>query len=153
MTETPPFDLEAAHRYFAPHCFNRTWDLINQPARSADEDELMLQLAMASLWHWGQRPDVTPLNISIGAWQVSRVHALAGRGQEAMRYGQMSLSAAAAEPPFYRGYAHEAMARACMVLGDSQGTGEHLAAAHRLLGEVTDPEEREMLEKDLKTIE
>jgi hypothetical protein len=45
------------------------------------------------------------------------------------------------------------MARACMVLGDAQGTREHLAAAHRLLGEVTDAEEHEMLEKDLKTIE
>jgi len=65
----------------------------------------------------------------------------------------MSLAAGAAEPPFYRGYAHEAMARARMVLGDARGTGEHLAAAHRLLGEVTDPEEHEMLEKDLRTIE
>lgn len=153
MTETPSFDLEAAHRYFAAQCFNQAWRYIDQPTRSANADEAMLQLAMASLWHWGQRSDCAPRNIAVGTWQVARVHALAGRGQEALRYGQMSLSAAAAEPPFYRGYAHEAMARACMVLGDAQGTGEHLAAAHRFLGEVTDPEEREMLEKDLKTIE
>lgn len=153
MSQTPSFDLEAAHRYFAPHCFNRAWDLIDEPTRSVENDETMLQLAMASLWHWNQRPDVTARNRSVGAWQVSRAHALAGRGEEAMRYGQMSLAAGAAEPPFYRGYAHEAMARARMVLGDARGTGEHLAAAHRLLGEVTDPEEHEMLEKDLRTIE
>jgi len=153
MTETPPFDIEAAHRFFAPHCFNRAWDLINKPTRNAEEDEAMLQLAMASLWHWGQRADVVPRNHSVGAWQVARVHALAGRGQEALRYGQICLAATAAEPPFYRGFAHEAMARACMVLGDAQGTREHLAAAHRLLGEVTDPEDHEVLAKDLRTIE
>jgi hypothetical protein len=153
MSQTPAFDLEAAHRYFAPHCFNSAWDLIDQPTRGAEEDEAMLLLAMASSWHWSQRPDVTARNRSVGAWQVSRAHALAGRGLEAMRYGHMSLAAGTAEPPFYRGYAHEAVARACMVLGDAQGTGEHLAAAHRLQGEVTDPEEHEMLEKDLKTIE
>jgi hypothetical protein len=65
----------------------------------------------------------------------------------------MCLAAAVAEPPFYRVFAHEAMARACMVLGDAQGTHEHLATAHRFFGIVTDPEEHEMLAKDLKTIE
>ena len=153
MSEIPPFDLEAAHRFFAPHCFNGAWNFIDKTSRSAEEDEAMLQLAMASLWHWGQRADVDARNISVGAWQVARVHALAGRGQEALRYGQMCLASAAAEPPFYRGFAHEAMARACMVLGNAQGTREHLAAAHRFLGEVTNPEEHEMLAKDLKTIQ
>ncbi len=153
MSQTPSFDLDAAQRYFAPHCFNSAWDLIHKLTRSAAEEEAMLLLAMASLWHWSQRPGVTARNRSVGAWQISRAHALAGRGQEAMRYGEMSLAAGAAEPPFYRGFAHEAMARACRVLGDAQGTGENLAAAHRLLGEVTDPEEHELLEKDLKPIE
>jgi hypothetical protein len=81
MAETPSFDLEVAHRFFAPHCFNSAWNLIDKPSRSAEEDDAMLQLAMASLWHWGQRTDVTPRDISVGAWQVARVHALAGRGQ------------------------------------------------------------------------
>ncbi len=152
MTETPPLDLEAAHRYFAPQCYNQAWKLIDKPVRSAEEDEAMLQLAMTSLWHWGQRADSAPRNLSIGAWQVSRAHALAGRGQEAMRYGQMSLAAADTESPFYRGYAQEAIARAYMVLGDAERTNRHLAAAQRLLSEVSDLEEREMLEKDLKTI-
>jgi hypothetical protein len=51
----------------------------------------MLQTTMASLWHWSQRADVTPQNLSVGNWQAARVFALLGQAENARRYGETAL--------------------------------------------------------------
>ena len=38
----------------------------------------MILYALASLWHWTQRPDCSTTNLSIGYWQAASVYALAG---------------------------------------------------------------------------
>lgn len=58
MSQTPDFDRIAAHRYFSAECFNQAWDLIEKPQRTAEDNEKMLLLSIASLWHWTQRPDL-----------------------------------------------------------------------------------------------
>lgn len=45
------FELEAAHKYFSAECFNRAWDYIGKPIRNKGEEDMMLQLSLASLWH------------------------------------------------------------------------------------------------------
>lgn len=90
------FDAAAAHRRFSTECFNRAWELIEKPERTRDDDEAMVLRAMASLWHWTQRPDCTEQNLAIGHWQVSRVYALAGHGEAAMHHAQRSLALALA---------------------------------------------------------
>jgi len=67
----------------------------------------MLLLAMASLRLWTQRKDHTLANLSVGCWQVSRVHAVPGRTDEARRYGRLALEAAQRGDvnPFTLGYA------------------------------------------------
>ena len=118
MPVTPSFDLKAAHRYFAADCFNNAWTLIEKPDRTPEEDEQMLRLNQASMWHWTQREDCTNRSLSIGYWQASRIHALLGRAAEARHYGELSLKYGSEEPPFFRGYAHEALARAEAKAGD-----------------------------------
>jgi hypothetical protein len=145
----PPFDAAAAHRFFASHYFNRAWDFIEKPNRTPDDDEQMIGLAQASLCHWRERPDLTERNLSVGYWQISRVYVLAGRPDEARRYGELSLRHAAGEPPFYAAYAHEAIARAARMTDDRVVWVEHFAKARLLQAQVTDPAEREALERDL----
>lgn len=143
------FDLAAAHRHFAAACFNGVWDLLERPNRTPDDDVRLLAAAHASLWHWLQRPDCTPRNLSVGYWLLSRVQAVLGNGVEARRYGLLSLAAAAVEPPFYQGYAHEALARAARVAGDSSLAELHLAEARRFAEQVAEADERTLLENDL----
>lgn len=112
----------------------------------------MRSLCHASLWHWTQRNDCTDRNLSIGYWQLSRVYALLGRAEDATLYGEKSLLHSVAEAPFYIGYAHEALARAAMVGGDSQRMNQHLREAREFASQVSDPEERAVLEKDLEAI-
>lgn len=148
MNTLPSFDEAQAHRFFSAECFNRAWTLIEKPSRSPEEDEQMLLLSQASLWHWSQRADCTPRNLSISYWQLSRVYALLRRLDEALRCGGVCLSHRQNEAPFYLGYAHEVLPRAAMLSGDGQRMNRHLNEARRLADQVTDADERDMLAKD-----
>lgn len=154
MTDQPDFDVAAAHKYFAVKCFNAAWDLIDNSNRTAAQDEEMLRLAMASVWHWTQRDDCTPQNLSVGYWQVSRIYAILKRADDARRYGQMSLEVSQSEGvgPFHRGYALEALARAEAVAGNRARMESYLSQAQRLADAISDAEERKLLVDDLKTI-
>lgn len=149
MSETPPFDLARAHRWFSADCFNRVWALLDKPDRTPDECERMISLAHASLAHWRERADCTAQNLSIGYWQVSRVHAVLWQAENARRYGRLCLDVSGAEPPFYLGYAHEALARAEKLAGNAIVAQQHLAEARRLAELVADAEERAALNSDL----
>jgi hypothetical protein len=146
---TAPFDIGRAHRHFSSACFNRTWELIEKPSRSSADDEAMVLCALASLWHWTQRPDCTDQNLSIAHWQISRTYALTGQGENAQRHAQRSLALARDLSPFYKGYAHEAITRAALLMRNHELFAEHLAQARSLLGGVSNIEEKESLEKDL----
>lgn len=152
MSQAPKFDMEAAHKYFAANCFNQAWDLIEKEDRSPEDDEQMIRLAQASMWHWTQRDDRTDTNLSVGYWQLSRIYALLGRVESARRYGKLSLKLAGDSKPFYQGYAHEALARTEMVAGDLKRMSEHLSKARAHAEQVPDEESRKLLQDDLATI-
>lgn len=146
------FDITQAHKHFSAACFNQTWALMEKPTRTDAENEQMVLCALASLWHWTQRSDVTPQNLSVGHWQVSRAQALAGHGETAMQHARKSLEYSEDLEPFYVGYAHEAMARAATVLRDRSKFQAHLQEARACALNVSDADERDALNKDLKAL-
>lgn len=153
MADTPNFDVQRAHKFFSADCFNRAWALMDQDGgRSVEENMEMLHTAIASLWHWSQREDVAPDNLSIGYWQVSRVYCLIQQPHNARRYGLLSLQYAKGLSPFLKGYAYETLARAEMIAGNRVMMKEYLEKANEMLAEIDDEENRLALEKDLGTI-
>jgi hypothetical protein len=154
MVDTPHFDIQAAHTYFSAHCFNRTWDLIENHGETGSPEQLdMLHTAMASLWHWSQREDVQPENLSVGYWQVSRVYCLLKQPDNARIYGVQALKHARELPPFYKGYAYETLARAAMLENNRAIMKTHLERAQEALEQVTDQGDRDLLAKDLESIQ
>jgi hypothetical protein len=153
MGEMPEFDAESGHRFFSAHCFNRAWELIEKQGLSQAEIDEMIHAAHASAWHWGQRPDRTGQNLSISLWQLSRVYALAGEAGPSRRYALACLQVSQDESPFLLGYAHEAMARAARLTEDQEVVRENLERARQILKTLTDPEERQLLEKELGSID
>jgi len=154
MSQPKPFSTpEEAHRHFSAFCFNRTWDLLDKPERTAAENEEMIQACLASMWHWSQRPDCKNRERSVGAWQASRVYAVAGQGENSLHYAQLALDFAHDLPPFFQAYAFEALARAEAVLGKREAARKYLDKAAALSSKVGDAEDRELLEADLKTIQ
>jgi hypothetical protein len=153
MAKEPDFDVAAAHRFFSAACFNQAWDFIDKPDRTPSDTDSMLQVAHTSAWHWRQRPDCTNDKLSTSYWQLSRVYALAGESQRALRYGNLCLEASQGEAAFLVAYANEALARAAAVAGDRASAARYLKEARRFLAQVTDKEERELVQKDLDSIQ
>ena len=152
MSDKPNFDIAAVHRFFSAMCFNKTWEFIDNPHRTSDEELAMLQTAMASLWHWSQREDATPQNLSVGNWQVSRVYCLLGQVDNALRYAEVSLKLTEGCEPFYAAFAYEALARAEMVAGNKAKMQEYLEKAFVLAEKVEDEEDKQVLMADLRSI-
>jgi len=153
MADKPNFDIQQAHKYFSADCFNKTWDNMDKNGnRSNEENVEMLHTAIASLWHWTQREDVTNQNLSVGYWQVSRVYCLVGQPLNARRYGLLSLQYAKELSPFYKGYAYETLARAEMIADKRFIMLTYLEKAREMLEQVADEEDKQTLAKDLETI-
>jgi hypothetical protein len=154
MVKKQDIDLPVAHKYFSAECFNRAWDYIDKPARTTEQADKMLQLSFTSLWHWTQREDCTPTNLSIGYWQVSRVFALLRQADNARHYGELCLQASEKEgvAPYFLGTAYEALARAEMVAGHLDESEKYLVKAHQIAIALPDEEAKQMLLKDLATI-
>lgn len=154
MAQDPEFDLQAAHKYFSAHCFNSAWDLIDKSDRTPEEAESMIQLGMAAMYHWSQRPDVTDENRSIGFWQIARIYTLLGQVENARHYANLTLKYAKSEgvADFALGYAYEALARAEAAAGDKDQMNAYLAKANQVAAGLTDLESKEMLLADLDTV-
>ena len=133
-------------------CFNRAWELLDKKQRTTEDDERMISLAHASLAHWRMREDCTDHELSIGYWQLSRVYAVLGQGNNAARYGGLCLHVSGKETAFYLAYAHEALARAALLNKQRELFDQHLADAKALVTRVTDADEKKMLEDDLAAL-
>jgi hypothetical protein len=147
--------VQDAHRHFSAACFNACWDEIDKPDRQSEETERMLLLASASLWHWTQREDHGPRELSIGHWQLSRVFALAGMAEPARFFASRCLAdgEGGGLEPFFVAYAHEAMARAELAGGDREACRAQLELAFALTAQVAEAESRAMLEADLQQLQ
>lgn len=154
MTKKVEFDQAAAHKYYSVHCFNKAWDLIDKEKRTPEEDEQMVRLTHTSHYHWTQRPEYSSTNASIGYWQTSRIYAILEQPENAIHYGSLCLQASQQEgvPPFYLGYAYEALARAAAVAGNHQDMAIYLEKARAAANEVQEEDERKMLLDDLESI-
>jgi hypothetical protein len=153
MSQSPPIDIAAAHKYFAAHCFNAAWDLIDKPERTPEDDRMMVALSQASIYHWLNRPDCEPKRLSVGYWQASRIQTLLGNAAEARNHAEVCRQYSIGQDPFLLGYAYEAVARAEKIAGNSRGTAEQLVLAREQAALVSNKEDRELLQKDLDGLE
>lgn len=149
MKEAPDFDVAAAHKYFAADCFNKAWDLIENPVRTPDDNRLMVALNQASIFHWLNRSDCDNKRLTIGYWQASRIQSLLGNASEALLHAEVCLNYSSGLEPFHVGYAYEALARAVALAGENERAAEYRLKAEAQAALVTNSESRALLVKDL----
>jgi hypothetical protein len=154
MAKKSDFDLTAAHKFFSTHCFNKAWDLIDQPSRTPEEDEEMIRLSLASTWHWKQRDDCTQENLSVSFWQTSRIYSILEQADNTRRYARLCLDASQGEDvaQFYLGYAYEALARAESLVGNTSQMEHYLNQSSSIAAALPDSDEKQMLLDDLAAI-
>lgn len=151
MVGVAPLD-PTVERQLAVDLFNATWQLLDTPDRSPDDDLRMLHMAHASRHHWAQVGE--PVNLARGEWQVSRVYAVLGRAEPARFHGERCLEICEEHriADFDLAYAYEALARAAALSGDGPERDRRLAQARTAAEAVADPEDREHLDGDLATV-
>ncbi len=143
---------EQFHKKMAVDLFNHTWDLMDKPDRTPEDDIEMVHSAHASRWHWGKVG--TPLNFQRGEWQVSRVYAILKRAEPALYHAQRCLALTETNDisGFDLGFAHEATARAHAIAGNDAEAAKGMKLARAAAGQLEKKEDREYFEGELKTI-
>lgn len=110
----------------------------------------MIHAAHASRRHWGEVGE--PKNWAIGEWQISRVYATLNRPEPALHHARRSLDICTEHnlDDFVLAYAHEAIARASALAGDTPARDLHLTHARNT--PIADPETRAQLKRDIAQI-
>ncbi|HEV8488884.1 MAG TPA: helix-turn-helix domain-containing protein [Candidatus Limnocylindrales bacterium] len=148
-------ELDAAtHRQLGVDLYNTTWTLLEKADRSAFETDEMIHRAHASRWHWGKVGE--DVNLARGEWLCSRVYAVLGRGEPALWHARRCVDideAAKGREDWDLPSAYEAMARAVLVTGDREGAREWAAKARETLAAIPDPDDREVIEQDLASLD
>jgi hypothetical protein len=139
-------------RALATVLFNRVWHLLGQQGRSTSQDEEMVNAAHASRYLWTTIG--TASQHAIGDWQISRVYATLGRGEPALHHAQLCLASASHVPdePWLLASAYEGLARASAASGDRAAAVGWKSRAVAQLALVEDPEDREIVERDIATL-
>jgi hypothetical protein len=136
-------------RQLAVDLFNEVWSLM----RSRDNDERMLHAAHASRYHWGEIGEAK--NLARGEWQCSRVYTVLGRGEPALHHALRCLVICeqGAVEDWDLPFAYEAIARAYLTAGEPEKAESYAELARDAGEKIGDPEDRELLFKDLATLQ
>jgi hypothetical protein len=141
------------HRALAAGYYNATWDLIDLPSRTADQDRDMLTLAFASRQHWIEAGGAAE-NLAIADWQVAHAASQAGLAEVALLFAQAAVDRAesADVPTWLVASAHEGLARAHAAAGDGSSYQREAQRCRELLAQVDDEEDRALVQSQLDAI-
>ncbi len=150
MSDEKKYTLEEAHLEFARKVNGRVWELLERKNRTKSEAEEMLHAAHASLFHWLHAG--TGLHHQRGEWMISRVHAVLGNGQEALRHAErcaeLTEEHADLMEDFDKAFSLESLARAHAVLGDREKATQHMELAKQAGDAIADEEDRNIFIQD-----
>jgi hypothetical protein len=148
-----PFDEAHAHRRFAAEFNNAAWEFVEASSRSASETARMLDLAHAARCHW--HAVGTPANDQRACVLLAFAYAVAGSGSMSLGFAQRCMEIEKSHPdlltPFDRAAAATCLLAAIRNMGQSDEVRTSQERAHSLIRELSDPDERALLERWLTT--
>jgi DNA-binding transcriptional MerR regulator len=152
-TQAEALDAETQRR-LGVDLFNKTWTLLEKEGRTQEEDDEMIHCAHASAYHWLQVG--TKANRARSEWQCSRVHAILGHVEAALRHARRCLELVEGHPDDMKDWdlpaAYEALARAHMVAGDVEETRRFAELGRAATARIEDEDDRGVIEADFATI-
>ncbi len=143
----PAFDQNVAHRWFAVEFNNQAWELVESPARTADDTERMLSLSHAARVHWQSAGDA--LNHQRAECLLATAYVAAGMPEPAQRHASRCLEWVATnegtQSPFDRAAAYGCAARAADLAGDHAAALRHYDQVLKSLSAFDEPAERDLI--------
>lgn len=144
MSDEALYTLEEAHKLFAKKLNGEVWNLLDQPSRTAEEDERMVYTAHASCCHWLKIG--TPVHHQRGEWLISRVYAVIGQGEQSLRHAERCMALTVENPDYMADFdlpfAHECLARAYALVGRREDARRFYRLAEQGGGSIADEEDR-----------
>ena len=141
-------------RALAIQLYNTTWELIDKPDRTQDDDDEMLHRAHASRYLWGGVG--TAANRARGEWICSRVYTVLGRAEPALHHARRCLELVESHPTDMEEWdlpaAYEAVARAHSVAGELDEARRYVELGRQAASRIDSAEDRAPLEADFATI-
>jgi hypothetical protein len=154
MNEAPTQTMteDQFHKKMAVELFNRTWDLLDKPERTQEENDELIHTGHASRYHWGKVG--TPLNLARGEQQLSHIHAILKRAEPALHHGQRALEICQANgiADFDIAFAYEAIARAHAVAGNQSERSRYLELARTAAAGIAKEDDRKYFLSQIETI-
>jgi hypothetical protein len=141
------------HRRLAVELFNHVWTLLELASRTPEQDDELVHAAHASRWLLVEgRDDGQPRPRRVA--DLARLRRARARRARALARAPVLAYVEAADDAedWDLPFAYEALARASFVAGDIAAAAGHAAEARELGERIVDPEDRELLEKDLATL-
>ncbi len=146
MSDQKTYTESEAQRFFAIHLHGKTWELLEKPDRTPEDDEMMVYTAFASCCHW--RAAGTGLHHQRGEWLIARVYSVLGLPEEALRHAQRCLELtqqhAGLMQDFDWAFAYECVARANAIAGQHDKAYEYSELARRAGEAIKDDEDQEI---------
>lgn len=139
-------------KQLAAQANNRAWALAEQMARSAEEDEDMLQAAHAAMYFWkivGQAS-----NRAHAAQLLAHVYALLRLPQPARHYLRQSQPFFLESPcaPWERAFAYLIAANVAAAEADADSYSQWLRQARSAIEALTDAQDREILLATMRVV-
>lgn len=152
MAEEKTFTLSQAHYHFAVDYHGKTWELLDKPERTTDENQRMLDYAHASLAHW--RTAGAAVRYQRGEWMLARVYAVLGQGDLALEHAHRCMEVhqqnKSEMEEFDLPFAYEAIARAYAVSGNPAEAKRFLAMAKKAGEAIQAQEDKDIFFKELE---
>ncbi|MEA3288459.1 MAG: hypothetical protein U9Q77_13955 [Candidatus Marinimicrobia bacterium] len=136
MTDEKKFTIEEAHKAFAPGIFNRVWDLLEKEDRSTEDNEIMINAAHASLYHWRSVGEM--INLQRGQWMIAKVYTTLGMKESALHHAQICLDLTNQHKvnDFDLSFAYEGFARAQALHGNLDDCAKYVDLARESVEQI-----------------
>ena len=121
--------MREVHQQLSVDLFNQSWDILLKPGRTREDEDLLINMAHASLYHWRQIG--APVNILRGEWMICHVYTLLKHKESALYHAENVLRLMEEIKPtdWDLAYCYEAMARVKALWGDRDGFEKYYALA------------------------
>ena len=150
MSEEKTYTESEADLFFAKRLNGRTWELLEKPDRTKQEDELMIHSAHASCCHWLAAG--TGLHHQRGEWLIARVYSVLGIAEASLRHANRCLELthqhAGLMEDFDWAFAYECVARANAVAGHRDEAIRHIELAQKAGEAIQEDQDRKIFFAD-----
>ncbi len=137
---------DANHRRLGVALFNRSWQLLELPERTPEEDDELLHVVHAACFHWNEVGG--PRQRRIGENQCARVHASLRLPESALHHANRCLELVQLGDDledWELASALEVLARAHLAAGGRAEAERYAALARQELANLGDPDDREVI--------